>query len=139
MVVYARVWSPGQVIVLLAGALFLVFGAIAVIDGGLSGPLTDPVVQVFGFNHTPLLGLFELAAGALLVLSALTGSRSTSAVLGMLLVVGGILVLAEQDWVMTHLTDQREFGWVPVLAGAACVLALMLLPELRRHRRTALR
>src|SRR5262245_62841949 len=117
MALYSLVWSPAQVLVLAAGVLFLVFGAVAVIDGGLSVPVTDPVVQVFGFDHTPLLGLFELGAGALLVLSALAGSRSTSAFLSVVLVVGGVIILAEQDWVMTHLTSQSEFGWVPIIAG----------------------
>jgi len=134
---YTRVRSPAQMIVLAAGVLCLVFGAVAVVNGGLGGPLTDPVVQVFGYDHTPLLGLFELGAGALLVLSALSGSRSLSALLGVLLIVGGVLTLAEMDWIMTHLTDQSEFGWVPLITGAACVLALVILPEIRSRRTIA--
>jgi hypothetical protein len=117
----------------------IVFGAAAVVNGGLSGPVTEPVVKVFGYNHTPLLGLIELGTGALLMLSAVAGSRSTSALLGVLLVVGGVLVLAELDWIMTNLTDQSEFGWIPIVAGAACLLALVVLPELRSRRHTALR
>lgn len=133
MVIYSRVWSPARLIVLASGVLFLVFGAVAVVDGGLSGALTDPVVKVFGFDHTPLLGLFELGAGALLVLAALNGTRSVSVLLGVLLVVSGVLILARMDWIMTHLTDQSEFGWVPIITGAACVLAFVVLPEIRRR------
>jgi hypothetical protein len=134
---YTRVWSPAQLVVLMVGAASIVFGAVAVVNGGLGGPVTEPVVQVFGFAHTPLLGLFELGAGALLVLSALSGSRSFSALLAVLLVVGGVLTLAEMDWVMTHLTDQSEFGWLPVIGGAACLLALVILPEIRSRRTIA--
>ena len=134
MALYTRTWSPAHVVVLAAGILFLVFGGVAVVDGGLSAPVTDPVVKVFGFDHTPLLGLIELAAGALLVLSALAGSRRTSAVLAVALVIGGILILAQSDWIATHLTAQAEFGWVPIIAGAACLVALVLLPELRTRR-----
>jgi hypothetical protein len=138
MVVYARVWSPGQLLVLAGGIVSIVFGAIAVVDGGLSSPLTQPVVQVFGFDHTPLLGLIEIGVGALLVLSALLGSRATSTVLCVLLVVGGVLVLAQPDWIQTHLTDQSEFGWVPIVIGGVGLLALVLAPEVRARRRTML-
>jgi hypothetical protein len=135
MVLYARVWSPGQLLVLAGGIVTIVFGAIAVVDGGLSSPLNQPVVQVFGFDHTPLLGLIEIGAGALLVLSALLGTRATSMVLSMLFVVGGVLVLAQPDWIQTHLTTQSEFGWVLVIIGGVCVLALTLTPEIRARRR----
>jgi hypothetical protein len=134
MVLYGRVWSPAQLLVLAGGVLFIVFGAIAVIDGGLSGPITEPVVQVFGLDHTPLLGLIELGAGALLILSALAGSRGTSTFLSVLLLIGGILVLARLDWSQTHLTDQREYGWVPVIVGGVCLLALLVVPEVRSRR-----
>jgi hypothetical protein len=134
---YSRVRSPAQLIVLATGVVSAVFGAIAVVNAGLSGPLTDPVVKVFGFDHTALLGLFELGAGALLILSALSANRSLGALLGVLLVVGGVLTLAKMDWVMTHLTDEPEFGWVPVIAGGACVLALVILPEVRSRRTIA--
>ena len=137
--VRSRVWSPAQILVLAAGVVAIVFGAAAVVNGGLSGPVTEPVVKVFGFNHTPLLGLIELGTGALLMLSAIAGSRSSSALLAVLLVVGGVLVVAELDWIMINLTDQSEFGWVPIVAGGACLLALVVLPELRSRRHTALR
>src|SRR5262249_22641833 len=134
MVLYGRVWSPAQLLVLAGGILFIVLGPIAVIDGGRRSPLPEPVVQVFGLDHTPLLGLVELGAGALLILSAVVGSRGTSVVLSVLLVIGGILVLARLDWSETHLTDQRAYGWVPVLVGGVCLLALMLVPEVHARR-----
>ena len=51
-----------------------------------------------------------------------------------LLLIAGILVLAELDWIQTHLTDQREFGWIPVAVGGVCLLALVLMPEIRSRR-----
>jgi len=48
--------SWGQVLIFLAGAASVVFGVGAVILGGLAGSVTAPVVRVFTYEHTPLLG-----------------------------------------------------------------------------------
>ena len=53
----------GRLLILLAGVASLVFGIGAVVLAGLAGSVTEPVVQVFGFDHTPLLGLIEIATG----------------------------------------------------------------------------
>jgi hypothetical protein len=127
--------SPAQVVVLAAGVVLAVFGVVAVLRAGLSSPLTEPVVGVFGFDHTALLGLFELGAGVLLVLAAVTpGLRALAVVLGVALVVGGVLTLAKAEWVQTHLTAQAGFGWIPVACGGAVLLAVLGLSQVRTRR-----
>src|SRR5437868_15286685 len=95
--------SPAQVVVFAAGVVLAAFGVVAVARAGLSGPLTQPVVGVFGFDHTAQLGLFEMGAGVLLILAALaTGLRGLAVVLGVAVVSGGVLILAKAEWAQTH-------------------------------------
>jgi hypothetical protein len=132
---YTRVWSPAQIVVVAAGVLFIVFGALAVARGGLSGPVTTPVVQVFGFDHTPLLGLIELATGAVLVLAGLSPrGRTVSFLVGILLAIAGVLVLGQIDWVKSHLAAPASFGWMPLISGGVIVLALMVSPQVHARR-----
>jgi hypothetical protein len=132
-----RVWSPAQLIVLAAGAALVVLGAITVIRGDLSGEITEPRVEVLGFDHTPLLGLIELGAGVLLVLCGLTvATRAMAMLVGILLVVGGVLMLSGVEWIETDLTANAEFGWIPIILGGIVVLALMLVPEIHSRRTT---
>ena len=56
-------YSWGQALIILAGVASLVFGIGAVALAGLAGSVTAPVVQVFTYSHTPLLGLIEIGAG----------------------------------------------------------------------------
>jgi hypothetical protein len=135
MVRSRRGLSPAQVVVFAAGVVLAVFGVVAVVRAGLSGPLTEPVVGVFGFDHTALLGLFELGAGVLLVIASLTpGLRGLAAVVGVALVVGGVLILAKAEWVQTHLTAEADFGWIPVACGGVVLLAVLGLSQLRTRR-----
>ena len=125
-----RSWSPAQIVVVAAGVLFVVFGAFAVARGGLSSPQTTPVVQVFGFDHTPLLGLIELGTGAALVLAGLSPrGRTVSFLVGILLAIAGVLVLGQVDWVKTHLAAPSSFGWIPLISGGVIVVTLMVSPQ----------
>jgi hypothetical protein len=71
-----RTFSIGQLLILLAGAGLLALGIVAVVRGKLDGPLSEPIVEVLGFNHTSLLGLFEMGAGVLLLLAGLRPGRA---------------------------------------------------------------
>jgi hypothetical protein len=127
--------SFAQFVVFAAGIVLAIFGVVAVVRAGLTGPLTEPVVGVFGYDHTALLGLFELGAGVLLVVSALAPrGRSLAVVLGVVLVVGGVLTLAKAQWVQSHLTAEADFGWIPIACGGAVLLALLVLPQVRTRR-----
>src|SRR5262245_26834528 len=78
-----RRFTWGQVLIVLAGIASLVFGIAAIALAGLAGSITDPVVTVFGFDHTPLLGVIEVGAGVVLILAALLpGGRWIAALVG---------------------------------------------------------
>jgi hypothetical protein len=128
-----RSYSWGQVLIMLAGATSLVFGIGAVALAGLAGPVTEPVVEVFTFDHTPLLGLLEIAAGAVLVLAGLVrGGRWVAGPIGVAAIVGGALILAELDWTQTDLAAEQRFGWVPISVGAAAYLGAMVPTKKRQ-------
>jgi len=128
-------FSPGQILVILAGVASLVLGIMAVARTGLDGSLSDPVKPVFGWNHTALLGLIEIGAGAVMVLSGLrAGSRWLGGLVGVAAIVGGALILGGLDWTVTHLGAEKDFGWVAIVIGAVAVLGA-LIPRVRRHHR----
>lgn len=129
-----REYTWGQMLILLAGAAALVFGIGAVALGGLAGSVTAPVVEVFTFDHTPLLGLIEMAVGAVLVLTGLVrGGRWIAGPVGVATVVGGALVIAEVEWAQTELAADQQFGWVPVVVGSIAFLGAMV-PAKKRPR-----
>jgi hypothetical protein len=125
----APAFSLAQLVVLAAGVVWLAFGILAIARAGLSGPLDQPLVNVFGYQQTALLGILETAAGALLILSALgsVGAR-VAMLLGIGLVVVGVLFLGDLSWFHAHLSPESSFGWVPIISGGAVAASLMLLP-----------
>lgn len=133
-VVTERGFSPGQVLILLAGAAALVLGIIAVVRTGIDDSLSDPVETVLWWDHTALLGLFEIGAGALMILGALhPAMRWLGGLVGLAAIVGGVLILAEVDWTMNELGATRDFGWVPIVIGAVAVIGAAI-PRVRRTR-----
>ena len=133
-VVRTRSFSVGQLLTLLIGAALVVLGVFALIETGIDTPLDEPIEQVMGYDHTPLLGIIEVGAGALLILFSLRpGGRWFVAVLGLALVLGGLLVLAEIDWTVEKLGAESSYAWIPIVAGLAVLLSSLLTP--RRHQR----
>ena len=127
-----RRFTWGQVLILLAGAASLAFGIGAVMLAGLAGSVTEPVVEVFTFDHTPLLGLIEIAAGVVLVFAALVpGGRWLAGPIGVAAIVGGALIIAELEWTQTELAAESRFGWVSIAIGATAYLGAMA-PSKRR-------
>jgi hypothetical protein len=127
-----RRYTWGQVLILLAGVTCLVFGIGAIALAGLAGSITEPVVDVFGFDHTPLLGVIEVGAGVVLVLAALVpGGRWVAGLVGGAAIAGGALILAEYDWTQTELAAEQDFGWVAIAVGAAAYIGAMVAPRRR--------
>ncbi len=119
--------SWGQVLIFLAGAASLVFGVGAVMLGGLAGSVTAPVVRVFTYEHTPLLGLIETGAGVVLVLCAfIPGGRWVAGPIGVAAIVGGALIVAELDWIHRNLAAERRFGWVAIAVGTVAYFGAMV-------------
>ncbi len=133
-VVRTRSFSVGQLLTMLVGAALVVLGVFALIETGIDTPLNEPIEEVMGYDHTPLLGIIEVGAGALLILFSLRpGGRWFVAVLGLALVLGGLLVLAETDWIVEELGAESSYAWIPIVAGLAALLSSLLTP--RRHQR----
>jgi MFS family permease len=127
-----RRFTWGQGLILLAGVTCLVFGIGAIALAGLAGSITEPVVDVFGFDHTPLLGVIEVGAGLVLVLAALIpGGRWVAGLVGGAAIAGGALILAEYDWTQTELAAEQDFGWVAIAVGAAAYIGAMVAPKRR--------
>jgi hypothetical protein len=117
----------GQVLIFLAGAASLVLGIGAVALGGLAGSVTAPVVQVFTYDHTPLLGLIETGAGVVLILCAfIPGGRWIAGPVGVAAIVGGALIIAELDWIQRNLAAEQRFGWVAIGIGVVAYLGAMV-------------
>jgi hypothetical protein len=132
-----RGFSPGQILIVLAGAAALALGIAAVARTGLEAPLSEPVEPVLGWDHTALLGLIEIGAGALLILSGLrAGARWIGGLIGIAAIVGGALILGRADWATTELGAEREFGWVAIAIGAVAVVGAAI-PRVRRTRRVS--
>jgi hypothetical protein len=119
--------SWGQVLMFVAGVAALVFGVGAVILGGLAGSVTAPVVQVFTYDHTPLLGLMETGVGVVLVVCALVpGGRWIAGPVAVATIVGGALIVAQLDWIQTNLAAEKRFGWVVIGVGAVAYIGSMV-------------
>jgi hypothetical protein len=128
-----RGFSPGQILILLAGAAALALGIVAVVRTGLDGSLSQPVEPVLGWNHTALLGLFEIGAGVLMILGGLrAGGRWLGGLVGLAVIAGGILILGQLQWTIDRLGAERDFGWVAIAIGAVAVVGAAI-PRIRRR------
>jgi peptidoglycan/LPS O-acetylase OafA/YrhL len=111
-----------------------VIGLIAVAKGGLSGPITDPVVDVAGFSHTPLLGLIEAGVGLVLLACALWGSRASGVFMGTVIAVAGVVVAATPSSFADTLATEASYGWFLVVLGAVVAVACLAIPDRRSSR-----
>jgi hypothetical protein len=137
-----RGFSPGQFLIALAGAAALAIGIVAVVRTGLDDSLSQPVEPVLGWEHTALLGVFEIGAGVLMLLASLrAGLRWIGGLVGLAVVAGGILIVGQFDdavdgWIADHLAAERQFGWAAIAVGAVAVIGAAI-PRVRRTRRVA--
>jgi hypothetical protein len=119
--------SWGQALIVLAGLVSLVFGIGAVALAGLAGSVTAPVVEVFTYNHTPLLGLIEIGVGVVLVVAGFVpGGRWVAGPVAVGTIVGGALVVAQLEWTQTNLAAEQRFGWVVIAVGSVAYFGAMV-------------
>ena len=131
--------NPGTLVATAAGAVLLIFGLIALIRSDLVGSLQDPIVNVAGFDHTPLLGLIEIGVGLLLLLAALAGSLALTRLVGAVLVVGAVVALVEPNALGDELTLENGYLWLVLALGAATLLASLLFPSIGTRSTTTAR
>lgn len=84
-------YTPDAVIAAFVGLVLLVVGLIVITRGGFDGPMSEPVVRVFGFTYTTTLGLIEIVIGVCLLLSGATRSRSGELFFGTVLGIAGFV------------------------------------------------
>ena len=128
----------GQVLVLGAGAVLVVAGALTLLRTGFEEGLTEPVVQVLGFSHAPWLGLAELLVGLVLVAGgAAAWNRDIGVVMGTLLVVVGVILAIDPSLAPEQLALDAGYGTFLAVVGAVALVG-GLLPggwvTTRRHR-----
>src|SRR4051794_20415804 len=79
------VWSPAQLIGLIIGIFFVVFGVVAVNRTGFNTDhIYSPHTAVWHFPHSPLLGVSEIGFGILVILASIVpgASRVALSILG---------------------------------------------------------
>jgi uncharacterized membrane protein YedE/YeeE len=129
-----RGWTPVQVLAIGVGAGYLVLGVAGVVTTGLPlGHLDRPAADVLGFRHTPLLGLAEIAFGALAVVAGIVagGARSLMALLGGIATALGVLLLVDvaPDHLHGWLGAGGPYGWLSVIVGVFLVVTAVFLPD----------
>jgi peptidoglycan/LPS O-acetylase OafA/YrhL len=117
-----------------AGIALIVFGVLALVRTGVNSTWYEPVEQVLGMDHTPLLGAVEIGAGVLLVLAGLTGARMFAALVAAAIGVAATIVAIEPDVANPEFAIERD--WAIALAVGGFVLAFILVASReRRHGR----
>ena len=105
----------------LGGAGLIALGAVAVARGDLEGSLNQPVIDVAGWPHSPLLGIIEMVAGAALVVVSLS---SVGELLVSTAIAGfGVIALIEPQVLDDRLTIDSTYAWLLVALGGVGVLA----------------
>ena len=117
----------------IAGLVVLVTGLIAIVRGGFDGPMSTPIVQVVGFNHTTTLGLIEIGLGLALLMSAATRSRSGEVFFGAVLGIAGFVGAVQTESFKKTLALESSMAWLAVAIGAIVVLAALMLPRYARQ------
>ena len=130
---YASRFAPDSIIAGIAGLVVLVTGLIAIVRGGFDGPMSTPIVQVVGFNHTTTLGLIEIGLGLALLMSAATRSRSGEVFFGAVLGIAGFVGAVQTESFKKTLALESSMAWLAVAIGAVVVLAALMLPRYARQ------
>jgi lysylphosphatidylglycerol synthetase-like protein (DUF2156 family) len=125
-------WDIGSALAVAAGIALIVFGAVALVRTGVNSTWYEPVEQVLGMDHTPLLGAVEIGAGVLLVLAGMAGARMFAALVAAAIGVGATIVAIEPDVVNPELAMERD--WAIALAIAGFLVAFVLVASRERRR-----
>jgi hypothetical protein len=123
--VVRRSWSSfsvSQVLHGLTGLFLVIVGAVTIGKAGFTD-IGEHTVQVLGWSTTAVLGLAELFAGLLLMCAALSPEgRVFGGVLGVLLFVGGIVIAAGSNELLSDLHTESGLGWMWLIVGLVALI-----------------
>lgn len=123
--VVIRSWSIADAVTTAIGGALAAAGGVALARAEVDSTWYEPVAQVAGADHTPLLAAAELAVGVLIVLVGVARGRILSTLFGAALAVGGAVLAVQADEVRTELAVEPWWAWL--LCGAGVLTALMAL------------
>ena len=132
-------WSPAQIIGLVIGIGMMVLGIAAVARTGFdSADIYQPHLEVWGMPHSPLLGVCEIAFGALMIFASIIPGavRWLMGLLGAISLGFGIVILTEaarSDLTRWFGVDDSN-GWLFTIVGAVALLTAMFAPVFFPHR-----
>lgn len=128
-------FSPGQLLGGAAGIVLVVVGIIAVTRTGIDSSLNRPITDIAGLSQSALVGLIEIGAGLIIVLSAASiAYRGVMGTFGALLVVAGIITAAANFKMSLDLGADHATGWFVAILGAVAVVGSLLPSFLRTER-----
>lgn len=128
-------WDIASVLAAAAGVALIVIGAVALVRTGINATWYQPVEQVLGMDHTPLLGAIEVGVGVLLVLAGLAGARMLAALIATAVGAAATVAAIEPDVADRELAIEQEWAIALAIAGFALAAALIATRERRHDRR----
>jgi hypothetical protein len=126
-------WDLPALLAAATGVALIVIGVLALVRSGIDGTWYQPVVEVAGISHTPLLGAIEVGVGVLLVLAAMAGVRVLAALVALAAGVAAVVVAIEPGAVERELAIETE--WAVALAVGLLAVGLLILSLGRKGER----
>jgi hypothetical protein len=120
----SRGWRALTLIAGLAGGVVLmIFGAIALSRGDLDGSWNEPIVEVNGWPHSPMLGLLEIIGGAAMVIVSL--SSVGEFLVGSIIAGFGVVALVEPAVLDDRLSIDTGHSWLLVAVGGVALFSAL--------------
>ena len=117
----------GQVLIIVAGSVLVLSGALTLAKTGIQSDLSTPVVRVMGHSHTAWLGIAELVAGLLLLgAGASAWNRELAVVLGVLLLVAGFVFVSDHTVAPRALAIDDGYGRFLIVTGGLALVGGLL-------------
>ncbi len=120
----------GQLMLLGAGIMLLVFGGLTLSQTGFEFGAEAPKASIAGFHHTALMAVVDLGLGFVLVAAGARNRLDWGSVrlLGGVSLAFGVVLLAEPPVLHSWLGTHAATGWLFVIIGAVMLVAAIVHP-----------